>query len=523
MRGLTLADINGDGTDDLIFATNRMLYVYDGNGALLWSKTLQGTAMYPPSVADLNNDGTLEIVQVTGGAPASINPGRIFVLDNQGEDLPGWPKNFTNNWIITGPTLADLDNDSILEILVNERRFASGAAANRLHVLKLDGTDFNSNWPVTFNGNLGVTPSVGDLDNDGEKDIVVATVDALHALNLNGEAKPGWPVQDPNKRFSYQSPLLVDLDSNGTLEIVGTRHGDLPDMYVYEHTGLYRTGWPQLVPDTSWVYTAPTVVDLENDGNYSLFYTKKTSGSNPTGEVLFGFDEAGNTLPDFPFTLTGGNEGFISIADLDDDGDFEIIFPSDLTVDGQGFIQAFHMDGTPVDNFPLRPDGFTFLNGANLGDVNGDGKMNLVALSYNQTFSPTDSTTINVYDLDTPYAPEKVKFGTYKGSNTRDGLVTPPSPVTSLRRAQAAGSVRLVVYPNPLQPQSVVALTSATALDYTLDLYDLTGKHLRRVGAGNAREGTTHVPLSLSDLPGGVYVLLLQSAQGDRQLIRVIR
>jgi hypothetical protein len=83
------------------------------------------------------------------------------------------------------------------------------------------------------------------------------------------------------------------------------------------------------------------------------------------------------------------------------------------------------MDGSgQLPGFPLRPTGFTFMNGPNLGDVNGDGMLNLVALSYELNFDPADSTFINVYDLQIPVEQASVLFGTYKGSNDRSGHIT---------------------------------------------------------------------------------------------------
>jgi hypothetical protein len=50
----------------------------------------------------------LEIAVNTGGVP---NAGRMYLLDPTGTDLPGWPLNFSDHWMINAPALADVDGD----------------------------------------------------------------------------------------------------------------------------------------------------------------------------------------------------------------------------------------------------------------------------------------------------------------------------------------------------------------------------------------------------------------------------
>lgn len=415
-RGVTLADIDSDGTEDILVAAFNKIHAFKGNGDIIWSFTLTGTATYPPSVADVTGDGNLEVVQLTGGIP---NNGRVYIFDNEGEVMPGFPISYGNQWILSAPALADLDGDGQMEIVFGVR------TVNELHVIKADGTPLNENWPVTLSGIPAFTPSIGDIDGDGEPDIIAsASNGSLYAFDLNGQLKTGFPAQAPSTGFSYQSPLLVDFDGNGTLDIVGATHGDAPEYYVRGHDGEYRDGWPVPVPGGGWTYHPPTVVDINDDDNFEIF-TAKPVGETPA-PMLFGFDPAGEMLNDFPIEKAGGLEGFLSVADIDGDGQPDLIFGSNMMVEGQGFIHAYKTDGSgEIPGFPLRPDGFTFMNGANLGDVTGDGMLNLVALSYEQTFSATDSTVINVYDTGIPMADANIRFGTYKGSNTRTGLVQP--------------------------------------------------------------------------------------------------
>ncbi len=413
-RGLTLVDLTGNGTDDILVAGHNRLQAFSGDGSLLWSKTLTGTAIYPPSVADMDGSGTMRIVQVTGGVP---NNGRVYLMDLEGNDQPGWPLSFENHWIICAPVLADISGNGVREIIVQTR------TSDNLHVLKTDGTPLNDNWPVNLGGTPAITPSVADIDNNGSVEIVTAISNGtLYAFDGNGNAKTGFPVPSDNYGFSYQSPLLVDFDGADMLSIVGSTHGNVPKFYARDHIGDYRAGWPVAVPENYWTYSPPTIVDFDGDNNFSIFM------SRPTGEnelpMLYGFHPDGSQIDHFPIIKSGGLEGFISIADINGNGAHDLVFGSNLKVDGQGFIHAWSKTGQgQLPGFPLRPVGFTFMNGANLGDVNGDGMLNLVALSYELNFDPADSTFINVYNLQIPVEQADVLYGTYKGSNDRSGFV----------------------------------------------------------------------------------------------------
>ncbi len=437
MRGATIADVDSDGINEILAAAYNRIYCFHPDGSLVWSRQLTGTAIYPPTVADINQDGFLEIAQATGGVPAN---GRIYLMDHSGNDMTGWPQNFSSHWILCSPVFSDVDDDGFMEIIFNERIYPDG----NLHIRKIDGSSLNASWPVAITGTPAVTPSVGDIDGDGNKEVILCSTSDVLAFGLDGALKPGFPVVNPGTSFSYQSPLLVDFDGTGIHNIVGASHGDAPEFYVLKGDGSYRPGWPIAVPNNDWTYTAPAVADVNLNGSYRLFFTK------PNGDevqpLLFGYDPDGTSLPLFPKSARGGDEGIITVADINNDGEYEIITGSNLCEDTLGFIHAFRMDGTEeVPGFPLRPRGFTYMNGADLADVNNDGTLELISLSYEQTFSTTDSALLNVYSLNVPCTPSTVLFGTYKGDNSRCGLIEGAVPPTGYTLSGT------ITYPNTSQ------------------------------------------------------------------------
>ena len=416
MRGLTLADLNNDGTDEIILCHNEEINVINGQGNILWAQPLVGgMAQYPAAIGDINNDGILEIVALTayGNARGGIN-----VFDANGNILLSQVTN--NNPLICAPVLADINNDGEPEIIFNGRGKASASISAGIHVWNLQGEEL-SGFPFEMPSTPSFTPTVTDLDGDGFLEIFTATTSALYCVSHTGEVIYTIDSQEAYK-YSYQSPLIVDLDGNSEWSLVGACHGDNPHHYIRNaHTGEYRESWPKRV--SSWTYSAPTVV--KNGDEYAIFM-----GMSGEGDVFYQYDADGNLAPGFPLNLSAGIEGFISVADIDDDGENEIITDFNLMEGGLGYIRAWEMDGTEVtEGFPLRPQGLSYMNGANLGDIDGDGQLDLVTLTYVQTMSPDDPVYVTAYALNQPVG--NLVFGTYKGSNDRMGWIREEQVVVS--------------------------------------------------------------------------------------------
>lgn len=424
MRGLALADLDGDGADEIILCHNEQINVIDGQGNIVWSQPLVGgMAQYPAAVGDIDGDGDLEIVALTayGNARGGIN-----VFDHTGASILSEVTN--NNPLICAPVLADLNDDGALEIIFCGRGKASASVSAGIHAWTLQGEEIEG-FPYEMPSTPAFTPTVADINNDHNLEIFAATTSVLYCISNTGETLYTVDGQEAYK-YSYQSPIVVDFEGDGNWSLVGACHGDNPNHYVRDAlTGEYREGWPKSV--SAWTYSAPTVV--MNGERYTIFM-----GVSGEGNVFYQYDPDGNVASGFPLNLTSGIEGFISVADIDGDGASEIVTSFNLMDGGNGFIRAWEMDGSEVlDGFPLRPQGLTYMNGANFGDIDGDGNLEIVTLTYVQNFSPDDPVTVTAYALNQPN--ENLAFGTYKGSNDRTGweqyglpVVFSCNPVTNL-------------------------------------------------------------------------------------------
>jgi hypothetical protein len=319
-----------------------------------------------------------------------------------------------NNNLAASPTCFDLDNDGFMEILVPERDYPLGL----LHVFEMDGSEWGGNWPAGLDHVPTGSPAMGDLDDDGKVEIVYLSYNSIYCFEVNGTVMPGWPKQIANVNFSYQSPALADLDNDGDLEIAVGGHKNAAGCYVFHHDGTTYPGWPKLV--STWTYCPPTVADLEGDGELEILDGRAgyMSGSS---SAFWAWTHTGVTKSGFPYVSShgGGSDGPLTVADIDGDGDCEIFADHNIMVSNQGYLFGVDHQGNDLPDFPLRPQGFTYMNGAAVADVDGDRDFELGVLSRLDY-----DVYVNLYDLTfSSVSPKDKKWETYHKRNRRGGLL----------------------------------------------------------------------------------------------------
>jgi hypothetical protein len=123
-----IVNIQGDGAPEIIVSLNDgFMHAFSAEGEEIWwfNFTHEKTVMYAsePTAADLNQDGSPEVVFTTYGDPDVIDSGYLVILASDGTllhdvPLPEPGKNGNGNGAPAAPTVGDLEGDGQLEIFV---------------------------------------------------------------------------------------------------------------------------------------------------------------------------------------------------------------------------------------------------------------------------------------------------------------------------------------------------------------------------------------------------------------------
>jgi hypothetical protein len=170
-------------------------------------------------------------------------------------NFPGFPKHVSGT-SIEGAIFCNMDSDPEMEIVFN--------ATYNIYAFNLDGSSVPG-WPKTVSYPLEGAPSFGDIDGDGQGEIVatghgLTSGGQIYAYKKNGNPVTGFPI---NNGYSTRTPVLADLDNNGTMEIVVNERVSRV-VTVYKGDGTVYPGWPR--PINNVPASSAAVGDITGDG-----------------------------------------------------------------------------------------------------------------------------------------------------------------------------------------------------------------------------------------------------------------
>lgn len=353
---IDFSDIDKDGDLDLFWGDffNTSLYLIKNNGTAaipfmqIESKTypLNGDSISTrgynmPRLFDIDNDNDLDLFSSVLFNDISLKSTIAFRVNRGSNDFEFVTDDYLNSLDVGSrsvPELVDIDGDNDLDLFIGGESLNDGS----IYFYENIGTATQPAFSlITQNyfeitGELSLSPAFGDLDNDGDFDLLVA--DTFNGINYYENTGDKFTAEftDRGKLLNslgdnlnpgvYAKIKLVDAEGDSDLDLIsGNFNGEIKfyrnigttEDYSYQEDGEYIN----ISIDANYSYA--TLTDYDNDSINELFVGSDTG-------ILHLYENDSNTNPNFLLNDDSflknnfGSEPNIIFGDVDGDNDEDI-------------------------------------------------------------------------------------------------------------------------------------------------------------------------------------------------------
>lgn len=344
-------DADGNGTQDLLIGdlfSTRIFYLSNQGtaraaqlhctpGPFPPDGSLLTDGFNQPTLVDIDADGDLDLFV---GALVAMPSHTFWFYENTGTaSAPVFQLRSRDylSMVDVGrearPALVDIDGDGDMDLVV-------GSLEGQLTFFRNDGTRQSPAFTLAdtafghIGGSFTYAPAFGDIDGDGDQDLVLGTFSGRLKLYLNtGTAfSPRFTavssaLDSVADAAGNASPVLVDIDGDGDLDLFSGRGNG--KVSFFENRGDPFHFQPVLVtPNYGGIAAGenarPAFADIDHDGDADLII------GNSAGSLILYRNTGSATSPQFTFETNrfAGTDPMLdaspALADIDGDGDIDV-------------------------------------------------------------------------------------------------------------------------------------------------------------------------------------------------------
>ena len=186
--------------------------------------------------------------------------------------------------IISTPAVGDIDNDGQLEVVFGAGY--DGSVDGKVYCL--DGATGALKWSYQTGGNeVDGSAALADFDSDGDLEIIIGSTDGKLYF-IKGDKNGNGMIDDSEVTFYqtggdvHSSAAVGDVDGNGDLEvIVGSNDGNIYSFDYRPRTNTVTKNWEFQTGDA--VYSSPALANRTNVDKYAKYWTIFRNNPSRTG------------------------------------------------------------------------------------------------------------------------------------------------------------------------------------------------------------------------------------------------
>ncbi|RLC52478.1 MAG: hypothetical protein DRI23_02675 [Candidatus Cloacimonadota bacterium] len=425
----------------LIFVTTALFAEFDFSEEIIISNTnIEPVLAYP---VDLDGDEDFDVITISGGDNIV---GWYENLDGMGNF--GAQQIITNDYNIPSCVeVADFDNDSDMDVVV--AFYASNMVIWFRHI---DGTnEFEIGQIIASDRDGAFGISVGDVDNDNDMDILVAsweddTLCWYRNLDGLGNFEIAQIIDDNATKACRIIP--VDVDEDGDLDVIAATNYVEDKIYWFENSdGLGSFTYSQTITTNVQNVLSICTSYLDNDDDVDIL-----SASTDDDKAAW-YENTNGIIGEQQIISTNADDAFhICTSDLNNDGDEDVIVSCGVA----DRIEVFeNLGNAEFGDAQVISSLANFVHSTLPADIDGDGDFDLVSAFWGDG--------------------KIVWFRNELATSADDDLHNSISP-----------NIQLWNFPNPFNPNTTIEFSieqNQQNEQFKIEIYNLKGQKIKSLSS----------------------------------------